>query len=368
MLRMARAHLSRRTKRNVAEVAGDVGGIQAQVMSAAETSLGIRIQGLHVDDVRRALWQERSLVKAWTLRGTLHVHPAHELSMWLAARSLVTTGFNDRTLQVYGVTKKQTEALTEAIGAALDGECLSRQELAEAVAKKVGKWANESLMSGWGTMLGQATLRGWLCHGPPRGSTVTFVRADQWIGSWTAHDPEEALRWVARRYVETFGPVTHAAFHAWFNGPIFKVSGARRVFDQLGDELERVEVEGKPAWILKGSSTKQVHVPSVRILPLYDCYVIGFREREHLMTDAASAYAKQHPKGKMEGPVAVQWILVDGLVAGTWARVVKGKRAEIAATLFKKPTKALRVAIEQEADHLGAFWGNEVTVSISSEA
>ncbi|MBW3589845.1 MAG: winged helix DNA-binding domain-containing protein, partial [Actinobacteria bacterium] len=180
--------MSRRTKATVAEVAGSVGGIQAQVMSAAETSLGIRIEGLHVDDVRRSLWQERTLVKAWTLRGTLHLHPAEDLPMWLAARSLVTPGFNDRTLQAYGITRKQSEALTDAIGAALDGECLSRQELADAAAKKVGKWANESLMSGWGTMLGLATLRGWLCHGLPRGSTVTFVRADQWIDGWTIRD------------------------------------------------------------------------------------------------------------------------------------------------------------------------------------
>lgn len=363
---MARAHLSRRTKRTVAEIAGDVGGIQAQVMSAAETSIGIRTNRMGVEDVRRALWEERSVVKAWTLRGTLHLHPAEELPMWIAARSLVTEGVNKFTLQIYGVTEKQSMTITEAIGDALDGQCLSRQELADAVAKKVGKWAREPLMSGWGTMLGQATLRGWLCHGPPQGNTVTFVRADQWIGEWPLRDPDEALRWVARRYLEIFGPVTHVNFHAWFNGPSFKVSGARRVFDELGDELERVEVEGKPAWILKGDKSKEIEAPAIRFLPLYDCYVVGFREREHLLTDAAAAYAKQHPKGRMEGPVAVQWLLVDGLIAGTWSRVVKGKRAEIAATLFKKPTKAFRAAIEEEVNKLGDFWGYDVGVSLAS--
>jgi hypothetical protein len=364
-LRMVRAHLTRRTKRTVAEVAGDVGGIHAQVMSAAETSLGIRIKGLNVDQVRSALWEERSIVKAWTLRGTLHLHPAEELPMWLAARAAVTPGIGDQTLETYGVTRKQSDAITEAIGDALDGACLSRQELAEAVAKKVGKWAKEPLLSGWGTMLGQATLRGWLCHGPPQGNTVTFVRADQWTNNWSSHDTDAALRWVARRYLEVFGPATHATFHAWFNGPIFKVSHARRVFDELEDELERVEVEGKAVWMLKSDATKKVDVPAVRFLPLYDCYVVGFREREHLLTAAASAFATQHPKGRMEGPVAVQWILIDGMIEGTWSRTLKGKRVEIMATCFKRPGKELRSAIEEEAEELGRFWNAEVALSFS---
>ncbi len=39
------------------------GGIQAQVMSAAELAVCARVQGLSLHDVRAALWQDRSLVK-----------------------------------------------------------------------------------------------------------------------------------------------------------------------------------------------------------------------------------------------------------------------------------------------------------------
>jgi hypothetical protein len=47
------------------------GGIQAQVMSAAELALGARVDGLSPQDVQSALWHHRTLVKTWAMRGTL---------------------------------------------------------------------------------------------------------------------------------------------------------------------------------------------------------------------------------------------------------------------------------------------------------
>ncbi len=47
-------------------------GIQAQVMSAAELALCTRVEGLSPHDVKAALWQDRTLVRTWAMRGTLH--------------------------------------------------------------------------------------------------------------------------------------------------------------------------------------------------------------------------------------------------------------------------------------------------------
>ena len=84
--RLARSHLAKPAPRTrLVEVVREVGGIHAQVMSAAELSLSARVRGLTQAHVSKALWEERSLVKTWTLRGTLHLHPADELGLWLAA-------------------------------------------------------------------------------------------------------------------------------------------------------------------------------------------------------------------------------------------------------------------------------------------
>ena len=60
----------------VAEVAGAMRGVHAQVLSAAELSVGMRMDGATRADVRSALREDRSLVKTYGPRGTAHLLPA----------------------------------------------------------------------------------------------------------------------------------------------------------------------------------------------------------------------------------------------------------------------------------------------------
>src|SRR5512134_1752705 len=62
-------------------------GAHAQVMPAAELSIGLRIAGITHKDVRAALWDERSLVKTYGPRGTVHLLPTQDLPMWAGALS-----------------------------------------------------------------------------------------------------------------------------------------------------------------------------------------------------------------------------------------------------------------------------------------
>src|SRR4029450_6051369 len=63
-------------------VVGDSAGLHAKVMFSAELTLAARVEGVAPDDVRRALWEERSLVKTWAIRGTRHLLPAAELRLY----------------------------------------------------------------------------------------------------------------------------------------------------------------------------------------------------------------------------------------------------------------------------------------------
>jgi hypothetical protein len=60
-------------------VVGEICGLHAQVMSAAELSLWARIDGLEREAVQETLWKQRALVKLWAMRGTLHLLPSAEL-------------------------------------------------------------------------------------------------------------------------------------------------------------------------------------------------------------------------------------------------------------------------------------------------
>ena len=81
--RVVRSHLAERAPaERLVDVVRDLCGIHAQVMGSAELQLAARVEGITQADVRAALWERRELAKTWTLRGTLHLHPADELSLW----------------------------------------------------------------------------------------------------------------------------------------------------------------------------------------------------------------------------------------------------------------------------------------------
>src|SRR2546421_2146466 len=60
-------------------------GIQAQVMSAAELALCTRVEGLSAQEIKSAILQDRTLVKTWAMRATLHLLATSDLPLYAAA-------------------------------------------------------------------------------------------------------------------------------------------------------------------------------------------------------------------------------------------------------------------------------------------
>ncbi|HWN23173.1 MAG TPA: winged helix DNA-binding domain-containing protein [Gaiellaceae bacterium] len=361
--RLARSHLSKPAPRTrLVEVVREVGGIHAQVLSAAELALSARVRGLTQEHVNRALWKERSLVKTWTLRGTLHIHPADELGLWLAARRAVVGDWYFHN----ELPPSEAKEILAAIADALDGRCLTREELVEAVSPHVGPWAREHIGSGWGTVLGPAALNGLLINGPPQGARVTFVRPDQWLGKRPEYEPTAALVEILRRYLAAFGPVAPSHFATWIGGTHLKVKDAKALLDSIADELVEVDVEGRSAWLLAGKERRPATPAGVRLIAEYDALVMGFRERERLFPPEAVERTKAHGKGRLEGPGALSWLLVDGVVTGTWSRKRAGKRIELRVQPFRRLAKAQRGELEAEAERVGALFGLEANVVVAA--
>jgi hypothetical protein len=312
-------------------------------MGAAELALSARVRGLTQAHVREALWDERTLVKTWTIRGTLHLHPADELPLWTAAARAVDPPWYDS----YGLTAKQGEKVLDAIGDALDGRALLREELADEVARRAGEWTRERIASGWGYIIGSAALVGKLCHGPPRGNKVTFVRTDQWI-DWEDVDPQAALEEVCQRFVATYGPAGPAEFAGWF---AIKPAEAKRLFESLGD-IQQPQLRKRPPGPL-------------RLLAEYDCYVMGFREREHLVPEPVRELVKRHNRGRYEGTAGVPTLVLDGVVAGIWRREKRGRRIEISVEPARRLSGQERRALEGEAERIGRFLGVDPVVSVA---
>jgi hypothetical protein len=366
--RLERSSLSGRASGDrLVEVVGALCGVHAQVQASAELQLAARVDGIGQADVRTALWEQRSLVKAWTVRGTLHLHPADELAHWFAARRAVqgsqTDGlpeWRDPAGAIHPTLGAvEVAEVRAAVWDALDGRCLLREELAEEVVQRVGAAPRARLSSGFAFFLGE------LCQGPPQGSRITLVRPDQWIEGWTeAGDEREALRTVCRRFLRTYGPARPSDFSEWFASAAFRVTEARALFDELGGGLEEIAIEGRSAFVLAGDRSFPAASSRLRLLPEYDVYVMGFRERDQLVPGAVRELVAKHGRGRYEGPAGVRFVLIDGVAAGLWERRKRGKRIELRVRLVHRPTKARRTELVREAERIGAFLGLEPLLAV----
>src|SRR5260370_19882161 len=80
-----RHHLDQRAAAgSMLTVASRLCGLHAQVMSSAELTVWARVENLDRRAGQRALWDDRTLVKTWAMRGTLHLLPAGEVPLWPA--------------------------------------------------------------------------------------------------------------------------------------------------------------------------------------------------------------------------------------------------------------------------------------------
>ena len=110
---------------------------------------------------------------------------------------------------------------------------------------------------------------------------------------------------------------------------------------------------------------ERAQASSVRLLPEYDPYVMGFREREHLVPPEVVEQVKAHGKGRYEGPAGTPFLLIDGLAAGIWRRRKTAKRVELTVTPARKLTRAERAGVEAEAGRIGAFLGLEPRLELA---
>jgi hypothetical protein len=322
-------------------------GVHAQLASSAEAAIWLRTDGA-VDpaDVRRALAEDRMLVKTWALRGTLHLLPAADLPMWAAALGTRSFPRPKSWYDYHGVTPEDMAALEATVPAVLTGTPMTRAELATAVAERADRpQLAERLRSGWGAVLKPMAARGQLAFGPPDGRSVTFVAPAAWLGKWAPVEPDRAVADLVRAILDCYGPFGLDDLTRWtaLDRPVLRAAVAA-----LGDELVELDTEGHRGWIT-ASAAEAVGAaePSraVRLLPGFDPYVIGaLRQLDRLVP------APEHKAAVSRTSGWISPVLLDGgRIVGTWTQESTGGRLAIEITPFGPLRRGVETAAETEA-------------------
>jgi hypothetical protein len=349
-----------------ADIVGVLCGAHAQVLSAAELSIGRRIAGATRADVQRALWEDRTLVKTFGPRGTVHLLPTADLPMWTGALSALPSSVPAHPEPVR-FTPDQADEVIAAIGDALAEEELTVDELTEAIVDRTGPWAGDQTMEAfgdrwprWRQLTSTAAHRGMLCFGPSRGRKVTYTNPHRWRHGFRPDDGDAALGTLVARYLYAYGPATPQHFARWLSIPPRR---AVELFDELAGELEHVELDGEPGWTTAGDTgtPRQPH-RGIRLLPYFDAFVVAGQPRERLYPGAAATRGLT-PAGQAGNyPV----LLVDGVVGGVWHQRRSGRTLAITVEPLRELSTTQRRQLDEEVELVAAVMEAKPTLTVGT--
>jgi winged helix DNA-binding protein len=334
-----------------AEIAGSIAGAQAQDVYAGPLSFRSRSRRLTAADVERARTEERSLLRSWVMRKTIHLIPTEDAGWWLPLFEPGIERWSRRRMDQLGLSVSKQDRALRVIGAALADEGpLTRSELRERVAA-----AGVELDQQTGMHLAlTAVVSGLACLGPDRGATTCLVRREDWLGEPPPFERGAALGELARRYIGAFAPASVRDFAYWAGLPLREV---RAGLERISKELEEVQVGDETMLAPRGGTIRPPRPGQVRMLGNFDTYLLGWKDRGFAVSNEHAVHVKEGGGGWIR-PVIVE----DGVVVGGWRSSRKEGRLEISLNLDDEMRGELGRAIEGEIADIARFEGKQVSV------
>jgi hypothetical protein len=327
-------------------------GVQAQILPAAGVSLHNRVDeamALTESRVDTLLNDQRSLVKLWGQRGTLHLYRAADWPLLHGARSGHRSWWTRRMekegrLEEFDATVRHVERILR-----------NRPTLGRSALREADLSIDEQHLSPWGGVFAELVLRGRACHAGRSANEGLFAHRERWLPDlpWNPPRREVAGRQVARRYLGAYGPASAADLAYWFGGTVSESTAWIR---GLGDAATRVHLGGQDVFALTADlDALQAEPPPrnrwpIRLLYRFDPLLLAHRDKTWLVSPRRYD-AVWRPAGHIE-PV----ILRSGRIAGTWRYDRGSSGLQITLRPFRAPGVRYRRQLERLAEGIAGFF------------
>lgn len=354
--RLASQQIARPAFATPGEVVAHLGAMQAQDYPGALWSVGLRLPeaaGATEADVERAL-AERSIVRTWPMRGTLHFVAAADVRWMvelLAPRVLERAAARRAQLELDKATLAAAARTFEA--ALAGGRQLTRQAMCDLL--------NAHGISPAGQrgyhVLAHLAQTGLLCFGAAEGKQQTFALLEEWVPGAARLPRDEALAALAQRYFAGHGPATVHDF-VWWSG--LTVTEARAGLAAAAGELLCEKVGGREYWAGQAQpAAAATSAPDMHLLPGFDEYLLGYTDRSAALDPAHAA--RVHPGGN---GVFRATLVSGGQVVGLWRRTPKAKAVTVALEPFAALGEAEQRAAVRAAERYGRYLSKAAQVTV----
>jgi len=342
-LRLANQQIIDRPFTQPAAVVAWLGAMQAQDYTGALWSIGLRMAQATEQAVAQAL-AERTIVRTWPMRGTLHFVAAHD-ARWLLAlltpRMIAQSAGRYRQLALDEATFTRSQALFA--NALQGGKAFTRDEMYQLLEQ-----ANIATAGQRGYhLLVRAAQDGLICFGAPSSNQQTFTLLDEWIPPTKPLTRDEALAELAHRYFTSHGPATLQDLVRWAG---ITVADAKRGIAGTGTALIQETGAGQLYWLAQSTPSTTSTAAPLYLLPGFDEYVLGYGDRTAILDPA---YAPRICPGG--NGVFNPTVVINGTITGTWKRTLQKRAVVIEWLPFHSFTTAEKTELVVAAQQYGKF-------------
>ena len=340
--------MTRGGPRRPEDVVAWLGAMQAQEYPAARWGLGQRMPAGATDEaVRRAVDAGR-ILRTHVMRPTWHFVTPNDIRWMLE----LTAPRVHRIMSHYYRREELDAALLTRAAAILErilgnGDHLTRNELGDHLAR-AGVTAK-------GTRLAMITmyaeLEGLICSGAYRGKQLTYALLADRAPRSKRLSRDAALAELTRRFFTSHAPATQRDF-AWWSG--LSIADAKRGLEM--NRARQESIDGRTYWSI-GRAARATRPQLVHLLPVYDEYLIAYRDREAVPHSVA---LNAGPGGPLP---FLHPLVIDGQLAGTW-RPVPAAHGVVVKVIARKLTRTERAALAEAAARYGQFLGTTVSLMV----
>lgn len=365
--RARRGHLAGPGATDAATCAHDLLGAQSQQEASGLLAVAMRTAGRPTaSDLKEDLFgPERTLVRTWGQRDTIHIYPADETwPLIVAARRLWAPQGRRGALPAARDEQKALKLVRrQPVLFREDFVSCVRDSYLDDLDDRIGDRAAK-IKFACGRFAWRLSLEGHLCHAHKQGARQAYAAREHWHPQldWPDPpiDPVDACAELTRRYLAMAAPATVQDVAHYFGA---RVGDARAWIARLDEsgELIRVRCAGRDDLLalardeaaLREMAPRSATAWPVRILPLWDTLLMNHADKSWTVPDPAVRTLIWR-KAAMVSAV----ILKRGRVAGTWTMKKRGKRVDFTLNALadvKRSTleKAVNTETNTVAAHLG---------------
>ena len=330
-----------------------LGAMQAQDFTGAKWAIGLRAPACHDANVEDD-FNDGRILRTHVLRPTWHFVAAADIKWMLALSAPRVHAANAYYYKQSGLDAKVFARGCAMISRVLaDGESLTRAELA--VALKRAKIPADGLKLAYIMM--HAELEGVITSGPRRGKQFTYALLDARAPQARTLDREAALAELVTRYFASHGPATLRDF-VWWSG--LSAKDAEAGISAVKSKLQQETIDGRTYWSTPARAALKAKTSVALLLPNYDEYLIAYKDRSSVVDSSRSAANIV----ARSGGAFPHHLVIDGILAGSWRRELKGNSVMIEVAPYNKLSPIHTRAVMNAVDSYGEFLGLPASLTI----